>query len=244
VANKANNVNLRILIDYDNLNEDKKRKGLLDLTTRALMSKPLPTRKTGGRCEARIYGGWYEATALTQLAQQIITEVVRDFPAILPFRNMEGVSGKLSVSAELARSLEAEPAHHLFNTFRQKSPPRSLKCVHPSTRGCSEPDCPLRTLPRLFETEQCPKDGCSIQLQDLLFRREQKLVDTMLACDMIHAARLKCDYIILVSSDDDLLPAIRVALLDGTPFARFHPKNYYQTASFPAGGAAFIEGPL
>jgi len=171
-------------------------------------------------------------------------EIGRDFPAVLPFRNEIGVFGKLRVNAELARSLEAEPSYHLFNTFREKSAPRSLKCAHPSTQGCNETDCPLACLPGLFDTEQCPQNGCAIRLHDVLFRREQKLVDTMLACDMIHAARLKCDFIILVSSDDDLLPAIRVVLLDGTPFARLHPKNYYQVAGFPASGAAFVEGSL
>lgn len=237
-------MNLRLYIDYDNLNEDKKRKGLLDLATRALMSLRIPTQKTTGRCELRVYGGWYNETTLTPLAQKIIAEIGREFPAVLPFQGATGAPGKISVSAELARSLEAEPTHHLFNTFRQKSAPRSLKCTHPLTKGCNDPECPLVLLPGLFDTEQCPRSGCTIQLRDLLFRREQKLVDTMLACDMIHASRLKCDFIILVSSDDDLLPAIRIALLDGTPFARLHPKNYYQNASFPAGGALFMEGQI
>jgi hypothetical protein len=61
---------------------------------------------------------------------------------------------------------------------------------------------------------------------------------------MIHAARLRVDCIMLVSSDDDLLPAIRVALLEGTPMTRLHPKTYHQMATFPPGGAAFIEIPL
>lgn len=237
-------MNLRLYIDYDNLNPDRKRKGLLDLATRSLLATAIPTSKTGGRCELRVYGGWYDATTLTPLAQDIIAEIGRDFPAVLPFQNHAGVSGKLTVAAELARSMESEPAHHLFNTFRQKSPPRALRCAAPSTKGCSDPDCPLECIPLLFETERCPKHGCAIRLHDIIFRKEQKLVDTMLACDMIHAAKLGCDFIILVSSDDDMLPAIRTALLTGTPFARLHPKNYYQTAAFPPGGAPFVEIPL
>jgi len=237
-------MNLRLYIDYDNLNPDRKRKGLLDLATRSLLATAIPTSKTGGRCELRVYGGWYEATALTPLAQEITAELGRDFPVVLPFQNHAGVAGRLTVSAELARSMEAEPGRHLFNTFRRRSPPRALRCASPSTKGCLDPDCPLVSLPLLFETERCPKHGCTIRLHDIVFRKEQKLVDTMLACDMIHAARLGCDFIILVSSDDDLLPAVRTALLTGTPFARLHPKTYYQTAAFPPGGAAFVEIPL
>ena len=228
-------MDLRLYIDYDNLNRNQKRKGLLDLTTRCLLASVVPTPELAGRCEVRVYGGWYEATTLTPLAQNIIAEIVRDFPAVFPFRNTTGDTGKLVVSADLARSLEAEPAHHLFNTFRRKSPPRTLQCTHPSAHGCTEPNCSLAFLPQLFDTERCPKAGCAIQLQDLLFRSEQKSVDTMLACDMIHAARLKCEFMILVSSDDDLLPAIRVVLLEGTPFARLHPKKYLPIRCLPFG---------
>ena len=234
-------MNLRLYIDYDNLNEHQKRKGLLDLITRSLLSTPVPTTKISGRCEVRVYGGWYEATTLTPLAQKVIAELGRDFPTVLPVCTKEGLTGKLNVSAELACSLEAEPSQHLFNTFRVKSAPRALKCDHPSTKGCAESDCPLTILPVLFDTEKCPRNGCSIGLHDIVFRREQKLIDTMLTCDLIHSARTGNDFMMFVSSDDDLLPAIRVALISGTPFARLHPKRYYQLAAFPPGGAHFIE---
>jgi hypothetical protein len=186
------------------------RAGLLSLVTRCLLTTNIPTMMNTGRCEVRIYGGWYEGTTLTPLAQRIIAELAQDFPTVLTFRNQSGNFGKLYIAAELARSIEAEPSHHLFNTLRTKSTPRTIICEHPATKGCSDPACPLSCLPTLFNTGNCTKHGCSMQLEDLMYRREQKLVDTMLACDIIHAARLKCDFTMLVSSDDDLLPAIRV----------------------------------
>jgi hypothetical protein len=234
-------VNIRLYIDYDNIGLKFKRAGLRSLATQALLSTAVPTSKTVGRCDVRVYGGWYEGSSLTPLAQQVIAELGVDFPSVLPFTNKAGETGKVMASAELACSLEAEPTHHLFNTFRQKSPPNSLACVNPASKGCVEKDCPLSCIPTWFDTEQCPKSGCDIRLHDILFRREQKLVDTMLTCDIIHAARLKCDFSILVSSDDDLLPAIRISLLEGTPFARLHPKTYHQLAAFPSGGAYFVE---
>jgi hypothetical protein len=237
-------LNIRLYIDYDNLNTDKKERGILALATKALLAHKMPTTDTTGRCDVRIYGGWYERTVLTRLAQELIAEIGRDFPAVLPVRNENNLTVKLPVSAELARSLEAEPNHHIFNTFRQKSTPRTLKCSEPSSQGCSDAKCPLTCLPSLFEMEQCPQPGCSITLNQLLHRREQKLVDTMIACDMIHASRLRCDLVILISSDDDLLPAVRVSLLNGTPFVRLHPKNYFQFASFPSGGAMFLESKI
>lgn len=237
-------MNIRMYIDYDNLEAPFKVSGLLDVVTRSILATRIPTTATTGRCDVRVYGGWYENTTLTPLAQNMTAELGRDFPAVLPFLNKQAIQGRLSVSAELALSLEAEPGHHLFNTFRVKSLPRALKCEHPQKRGCKEPDCPLIFLPHLFNTGRCPKNGCSLQLTDVIFRREQKLVDTMLTCDMIHAARMQCDYVILVSSDDDMLPAIRVVLLDGTPLARLHPKNYYKLSAFPTSGATLTEKKL
>jgi hypothetical protein len=237
-------VNIRLYIDYDNVSRALKKNGLLSLVTRCLLTTKIPTTTKIGRCEVRVYGGWYEGSTLTALAECIIAELVQGFPTILPFSNQAGNPGMLYITAELACSLEAEPSRHLFNTFRRKSPPRSLICAHPTTIGCADPECPLNCLPAFFNNEQCPKQGCKIGLHDLLSRQEQKLVDTMLACDIIHAARIKCDFTMLVSSDDDLLPAIRMALLDGAPIARLHPKTFYQSAAFPAGGTYFVEIPL
>jgi len=50
---------VNLFIDYDNLTAFQKRAGLLDLVTRALMATPLKTEAAMGRCEVRIYGGWY-----------------------------------------------------------------------------------------------------------------------------------------------------------------------------------------
>jgi len=234
-------LNIRLYIDYDNVNRAAKNAGLRDLVTRSLLATPVPTEAVNGNCDARIYGGWYEGSILTQAAQKVIGELGRDFPAMLPFRNRRGMTGKCLVTAELACSLEAEPAHHLFNTYRQRSLPRTLKCVSPASRGCNDQDCPLASLASLLDTETCPKNGCSVKLHDVIFQEQQKLVDTMLACDMLHAAQSGCALISLVSSDDDLLPAIRIVLLRGIPFARLHPKTYYQKAAFPPGGAPLVE---
>src|SRR5665213_3270402 len=99
-------MHLRLYIDYDNLNPGQKSKGLLDLVSRSLLAAIIPTTKTSGRCEVRVYGGWYEETSLTPLAQKIIGEIGDSFPAILPVQNQLGQTGRLTVSADLARSLE------------------------------------------------------------------------------------------------------------------------------------------
>ncbi len=65
----------------------------------------------------------------------------------------------------------------------------------------------------------------------------------MLTCDIIYAAAGRYDLIVVVSDDDDALPAIRTATLKGTPVLRLHP-NPSNHASFPASGAPLMEQTL
>jgi uncharacterized LabA/DUF88 family protein len=94
---------------------------------------------------------------------------------------------------------------------------------------------------KLLNTGNCPKPGCGIGADNLVYRDEQKITDTMLSCDLIHAARSAADRVILVSGDDDFLPPLRTILLNGTPVVRFHPRPNYQRALFPQGGAQLLE---
>jgi hypothetical protein len=66
-----------LFIDYDNLVGSQKRAGILAAATKALLSTALKTTASQGRCDVRIYGGWYEGTSLTPLAQKIVAEVTR-----------------------------------------------------------------------------------------------------------------------------------------------------------------------
>ena len=230
-----------LFIDYDNLVGLQKRAGLLAITTKALMATALKTTVTSGRCDVRIYGGWYEGCNLTPLAQTVVAEIQADFPAILRCATTSGGQCVLSVQTELAFSLSEEPSHHLLDTFRRKRAPSNLKCADPGGLGCAEPTCPIKHFSTLFETERCPVTNCTFELKDILYRNEQKLVDTMLTCDMIHAASRHCDLIIVISGDDDILPAVRTVTLRGTPVVRFHTKQYHQPANFPGGGAPLLE---
>jgi uncharacterized LabA/DUF88 family protein len=94
---------------------------------------------------------------------------------------------------------------------------------------------------QLLKTGKCPKGGCTVLNCDLVYRHEQKIVDTMLTCDLIHAANRLPDRIILVSGDDDFLPPLRTVLLRGTAAVRCHPKPRTQRTLFPPGGSKLLE---
>lgn len=237
-------INCLIFIDYDNLPLQQKTAGILDIVTRSMIQVPFEAAVTRSRCEVRVYGGWYEGASITKLAQDLSIEIQRDFPAIirLPITPMHHCL--VSANAELAVALLQEPGHHLFHTYRRKGKPSNVRVEAPTAIGCNDPDCILPLMKKLLRTGACPKPGCTVVSKDLVYRHEQKIVDTMLTCDLIYAADSQTEYIVLVSDDDDFLPPLRTVLLRGTTAIRFHTKPNSQRASFPSGGLALLERDL
>jgi uncharacterized LabA/DUF88 family protein len=235
-----------ILIDYDNLLQHQKSAGVLDVVTKVLVQVPYGDSAAQIRCDVRVYGGWYEGTVMTRRAQTVVVELQRDFPYTLrlPMLNAPGKYRKASIGAELARSLLQEPSHHLINTYRRKGKPANVRVEDPTIAGCVDPDCVLPMMKKLLKTGRCPKPGCGVVVGDLVYRHEQKIVDTMLSCDLIYAAGGRAEHIVLVSSDDDFLPPLRTVLLAGKTVLRFHPVHNCQRASFPPGGPTLIERDL
>lgn len=233
-------VQLAVFIDYDNLLETHKTAGILDIVTSALLRTPLPPTTVRGKCEVRIYGGWYEGSSITASAQDLSVEIQRDFPAVVRL-GQAAVGGAIATTAELAVALLEEPAHHLFDTYRRKGVPRNVRVEEPASVGCVDTSCVLPQVKKILKTGECPKPGCKIAQPGLLYRSEQKIVDTMLTCDLIYAATQPYDRLILISGDDDFLPPLRTALLRGAAVVRFHPKPNSRRASFPIGGSSLIE---
>lgn len=232
---------LAVFVDYDNLLPLHKSAGLLDVVTKALVQLPPRVRPNRAKCSLRVYGGWYEGDQITQLAQDVAVEIQRDFPAIVRIPDQQVGTATISVDAELAVALLQEPGHHLFSTYRRKGKPSNVRVEKPQVIGCIDPACVLPMMKRLLKTGNCPKVGCTVSVGDLVFRHEQKLVDTMLACDMIHAATLRAEKVILISGDDDFLPPLRSLVLAGAYVARIHPKPNCQRATFPSSGPQLLE---
>lgn len=214
---------LVIFIDYDNLQAKHKTSGILDVITKALLQTPILSTKSRGTCDVRIYGGWYEGPTMTKLAQDLSVAIQREFPAIVRLPSAGSGMIVLTATAELAVAMMEEPGHHLFDTYRKKGKLANLRVQKPEDVGCTDTSCLLPLAKKLLKTGTCPIHTCSIATDDLVYRHEQKIVDSMLTCDMIFAPSQAYEHLILVSGDDDFLPPLRTVLLRGTPVARFHP---------------------
>ena len=232
---------LIVFIDYDNLLELQRLAGVLDIVTKALLQTPLDSAATRGTCDVRIYGGWYEGATLTRLAQDVSVAIHNEFPALV--RVLGGARQIITfmTKAELAVALLEEPSHLLFNTYRRRGKPANIRIQSPATLGCPQVACPLPIARKLLKTGKCSFPTCTVTADDLVYRHEQKIVDTMLSCDLIYAAEFGYDRIILLSGDDDFLPPLRTALLRGAATVRFHPKPSNRPVSFPSVGGQLIE---
>jgi hypothetical protein len=228
-----------ILVDYDNLLLPQKAAGMLDVVTRVLMQLPKLPNAGRGTCEMRIYGGWYEGPTMTQLAQQLAVTLQSKFPTVVRLPTTSSEHTLVAVNVTLATSLLEDPGHHLINTFRKKGLPKNLRVQKPSDIGCTDPGCILPSVKKLLKSGSCHVATCG--KVDLIYRNEQKIVDTMLTCDMIHASQQGFDHIVLVSADDDFIPPVRTLLLRGSSITRVHPKFSNQRQQITVAANRLVE---
>ena len=171
----------------------------------------------------RLYGGWYEQHYPTRKAHDLETDIQVNFPRRMNITK-NGDRHSLIIIVEIAYALCIDPRTHLFSTYRPRGIHARLRCHHPNALGCNDPSCPLIDVYNFISTGSCNTQCCNISSEDMIYRGEQKLVDTMVVCDMIHLAE-KEDRVILVSSDDDFWPGIKTAIIMGTHIIHIHTRN-------------------
>lgn len=209
-----------ILVDYDNIHRNERRLGLTHVV-RLIMSRIDPADLNGRRrVLIRLYGGWYHSTNFTNQAQNLSTEISANFPTAMGLSNP---TIQVVVNCEMAYSVLADPSNHLLHTYRPRGIPQNLRSNHPSTVGCSDANCPMIIVHDAISNNRCTR--CSVKgPEDILYRGEQKLVDTMMVTDMI-SSHTNPDNLAIVSSDDDFWPGIITTLTMGKAVIHIHTRN-------------------
>ncbi len=214
---------MNILIDWDNMNRAECRKGVKYIVEKVLLAVAPGLPSLPRQVSVRLYGGWYKLSSLTKRAQLLATDIQQNFPTVLAVPTKSGPQ-QLSAAAELAYSLSASPNAHLFHTYRERRGPGPVRVDDTYQKGCGRIGCFALALHQLFDSKRCPNQGCSVMATDILTKHEQKLVDSMLGVDLVHAAATSTDTI-LVSEDDDLLPMVQYALLLGGRVLHVYPNS-------------------
>lgn len=199
-----------VLIDYDNLRLG--RRGLQHLVTR-LLDGVGTTWCLGERSmHCRLYGGWFDGERLSKGAERLAHEMHNEFPQRMRVSDGSRVV-RMRVTMEFARSLIGDTVS-LTHTYRRRSMPTGLMCVDPPFRKCAHPTtCAIDGLAPFVNESMCPHPRCEVTPRNVLRRSEQKLVDSMLVVDLVTLGQTVSELIVLVSSDDDMWPGLRAALL-------------------------------
>lgn len=210
-----------ILVDYDNIDKSTLRHGVVHVINK-IVSKIDPTEiDSSHRITIRLYGGWYLNNNFTHKAQIISSDVLANFPNTA---TLSDNTTNVVVNCEMAYSILADPSNHLFNTFRPRGFPHGLSAKNPTVDcGCTDTNCPMIATHHFLVNNVCGTCN-TIRPENVFYRGEQKLVDTMLTCDLIFSSNQPFN-LGIVSSDDDFWPGIKTTLISGKKVIQLHTRN-------------------
>lgn len=197
---------VHVLIDFDNLPSTIRNRGLVSLA-RSVHHSIESRFITVDEIRIRLYGGWYDTQGLTRDGTRLTQDIGMAFPLIIA--NNQQINCR--IHCDIASSLIDTPADLLLHTFRQRNGIRSrLTVAH--VPNCANQSCCVIQHVAQWSRGRCHVAGCGVSARSVFTYNEQKLVDTLLCCDLIVlATRGPRDPVYLVSDDDDMIPAILLA---------------------------------
>jgi hypothetical protein len=166
----------------------------------------------------RLYSGWTENATFTQFASVVSSQL--QFVDPFPLR-VRPIGPVLHGEIVLATALSVAPGLDIGDTCRNRAgPPRMKLATIPLPVGCAEGDaCPAKALKKFTQSSsrECPVSSCSVTAGVAFSTRQQKMVDTLMACDLLDLAHDR-DVVAIttVTADADLFPPlIQACLLNG-----------------------------
>lgn len=207
---------VNMLIDYDNVGKIRKKRGVRHIVETILSRLPASLLPAAAAVSVRLYGGWFQGRKPSPAARRLYREIALNFPALIAPQN-DVIVHPVRTTVSLARSLSISPKKILTHTFRVRNAPSNLNPRRFPFSGCTHAAaCPLSGTYHLLRNQKCPQTHCAVGIDDTMTRPEQKMVDSMLIVDMIHAALQGTGDIVIVTADDDFIPGINMALFLGT----------------------------
>lgn len=198
------------IIDFDNYVEDfsiLNSESGFNLLINEILSKIVDDNTD--YCLIRFYGGWYNKGTLSKngsLIQQRISSN-RVFPIS---KNGKLYHGEI----ELASSINLLHGYIFDNTYRIKNGLPNIRLDKQHLNNyCSNTNetCPARILDKFTKrkNKECATNGCTVINHYAYKHSEQKMIDTMMAIDIIdYGEHPNVKKIVLFSDDTDLVPSV------------------------------------
>lgn len=174
------------------------------------------------RIEIRVYGGWYQQGSLTDKASAVFT-LLSGIDFTIPLQN----HGRW-VRWGMEIVISAYGTNHFWNnTYRQKNGlPRIIVNTDAQREICGvdKIHCPVEIVKKISKGAEkiCHVDGCTLKAGDIFQTFGQKMIDTLMACDILTIAEeADTDAIAVMTDDVDILPALVVSSM------KYNQVDYY-----------------
>jgi hypothetical protein len=207
-----------VLIDFDNFYPDADIATGSDWLTHELnkiITVVLAVDRDVEFIDIRLYGGWLDNGLLTRHASELQAALGASpiFPLAHPYKSTV-LRGEVALVTRLAGLPSVQWAHTRrvavgLPQIRLAAGPLPNECV-----GSLE-TCPLRAVHRFTKRRErsCHVPTCAVRNEDAFKVVQQKMVDSMICCDVIFFATsaTPAPHILLLSDDLDVVPAAAVA---------------------------------
>ncbi|MBI3512167.1 MAG: hypothetical protein HY064_16025 [Bacteroidetes bacterium] len=162
--------------------------------------------------QLRLYGGWHQGNTLTKQAsvlQQLLANV-NIFPKVQGKKIIQG-------SVEMVSEILGIPDYNWGYTYKESDGMKAMR-VNPecddSICNANKSICPKYVLSNFTKNKEkkCPIGNC-VNIHKTVFKGvEQKMVDTIIACDILSVIEdNNFRGLIVISDDQDLFPSIALA---------------------------------
>ena len=197
-----------ILVDYDNL--EKNACISVDQSAGAIMEivKNLDQKSDFFNSSSELqninillYGGWFFYTSLSYMAQDLCRQIKCNFPQLYRLKS----NIQINVQCEMAYGIFSLGKQKTFYaTYRQY--PARFVIDKKYTKCCEDGDICVDFVRDWIKNKKCCY--CSTENKNLFVSIGQKMVDSMIFCDLHFLSQSKENLIAVVSSDDDMIPVI------------------------------------
>ena len=226
-----NQCKVLILVDYDNLGMYR-HKSINDIVTITISRVMRHVVEARIHCLVRLYGGWFTKEGQSDEGKEVLLKLQGNEDLVETQVGKNGQRVVARVHVEMASSILQKPEHDLFFTYRTKARTYDIRVKKQEETKCKHNACLLPLLAKFLKTRKCPRNECSVGANDLVWRNEQKLVDSMIVCDLLYSAGVQVDYIVLVSDDDDFVPPLVALSVMNKKVIRISPKVAGNTMRF------------
>lgn len=197
-----------LVVDYNNIfladNQSAKE---IELTIKDVIYQALQLSRNVNEILVRIYEGWYQNDKLTDRGSSIISKFaqIELFPNVFDGR---AINGRIEF-VEQMYGIDFS----WRNTYREKPGPRLIinKDAHRPYCPNNKDKCPVELLAKFTKKQDkvCHVEGCNVKNMNVFSQYGQKMVDTIMACDILTYGEDDDTEAIYVLTDDvDLFPSM------------------------------------